>query len=443
MLERMRAVIAAVAMGGAAALCGAVALPAAAGAATVTAPSDLAVSPSPVIVATGAGTPATFTYKSAEAGTARLLDGSGRAVALTTGPAGSGAYSARYGFTFRDEPGAWKLEVRTGGGTATKEFQVHWNTGLDFAASPDVADRGGVVRLSGTLTYGASRGYAGQRVYLAFKPVGGSYGRVGWVTTDGRGRFSADERVDRSGWWRAEFDGTAAAEPATSDSDRVDVRDAARRTRVTGFDASPDPVRAGGTLRLRGRLEIGGGDFWRGFPDHRVRILFKPDGGYRWQYVTSAWTGDRGFFAADVRARTSGWWRAEFEAVTGATGSVSSSDYVTVRAPRPVPPPAADTRVIRFNAAPEPVGYGRYLTFRGALQVWDDGWEGYGHQKVTVWFKKAGGSWHYVKTLRTNVSGKFWGRTKATRSGSWKVVFPGDDEARRSSSRADWVRVKH
>ncbi|MGW5260536.1 hypothetical protein ACWEQG_06170 [Microbispora sp. NPDC004025] len=441
MLKRIQAAIAAVVLGGAVL----VALPATAGAATAAGPSDLTVSPNPVVVAGGSGTTATFTFKASQKGAARLVDRDGRAVPLDPAPAGPGVYAAKYGFTFKDEPGVWKLQVRADGGTASKEFQVHWTTDLDFDASPDVVERGGRIRLTGALTYldGAGRqAYDGQRVDIAFKPVGGSYSRVGSVTTDRNGRFSVDERADSTGWWRAEFAGATDAEPATSDSDRVDVRAAASRTRITGFDASPEPVDAGDTLRLRGRLEISGFAGWSGYPGRSVKILFKPAGGYRWQYVTSDRTDSRGRFAADVTARTSGWWRAEFEATAGAAYSASATDYVTVRVPRPVPPPRAGTRVILFNAAPEPVKYHRYLTFRGKLQVWDHGWEGYGHQKVTVWFKKAGGSWHYVKTLWTNGSGKLWGKTTASASGYWKVVFAGNGEAGPSSSRSDWVRVK-
>ena len=444
MLKRIHAVIAAVALGGAVL----VALPATAGAATAAGPSDLAVSPSPVVVASGAGTTATFTYKAPDKGAARLVDRDGRTVPLDPAPAGYGAYTAKYGFTFSDEPGVWTLQVQAGGGVATKEFQVHWTTDLDFDAAPDVVDKGDRIKLSGTLTYRNGAGpqaYDGQKVYIAFKPVDGSYSRVGSVTTDRNGRFSLDQTADRTGWWRAEFEGASDAEPATSDSDKVDVKVKASRTRITGFDASPEPVDAGKTLRLRGRLEISGFAGWSGYPGRQVKILFKPAGGYSWQHVTTDWTDSNGRFSADVRARTSGWWRAEFEGATGAGYSASATDYVTVRVPRPTPPPPAPkahTRIVQFNASPEPVKYHRYLTFTGQLQVWDHPWEGYGHQKVTVWFKKPGGSWHYAKTLWTNSTGRFWGKTTASASGYWRVVFGGNGEADGSKSRIDWVRVK-
>ncbi|WP_169949553.1 hypothetical protein [Microbispora sp. H11081] len=435
MLKRIQAAIAAVVMGGAVL----VALPAAAGAATAAGPSALTVSPSPVVVSAGSGTTATFTYKASDRGAARLVDRDGRVVLLRPTPAGYGVYSAKYGFTFDDEPGVWKLQVRAGGGTASKEFQVHWTTDLDFDAAPDVVDRGDRIKLTGALTFRDGDGpqaYDGQRVDIAFKPVGGSYSRVGSVTTDRRGRFSVYQKADRTGWWRAEFAGATDAEPATSDSDRVDVKAAVSRTRITGFDASPEPVDVGDTLRLRGRLEISGFAGWSGYPGRGVKILFKPAGGYSWQYVTTDRTDSHGRFAVDVTAEVSGTWRAQFEGTGGAAYTASATDYVTVSVPR------AGTRVVQFNASPEPVKYRKYLTFTGQLQVWDHGWEGYGHQKVTVWFKKPGGSWHYVKTLWTNGSGKLWGKTTASASGYWKVVFAGNGEARPSSSGTDWVRVK-
>jgi hypothetical protein len=48
-----------------------------------------------------------------------------------------------------------------------------------------------------------------------------------------------------------------------------------------------------------------------------------------------------------------------------------------------------------------------------------------------------------VKTIWTNDSGWFTGKTRAYKSGSWKVVFYGDKHTDGSTSRRDWVRVKH
>ncbi|MFF3669272.1 hypothetical protein [Microtetraspora malaysiensis] len=441
MLKRISAVAAALALGSVALL----ASPAHATEAPAT-PTALQASPDPVVVGDGGGRPATFGFTAGEGtGSARLVDPSGKNVPLTV--SGGPNYTASYTFNFNDEPGAWKLVATAtkDGATAesTKGFAVHWITDLDFSASPDVVDRDGRVWLSGALKYkegGSWKAYDKQAVQISFKPVGGSYGAVRTVTTDAYGRFRVAQNVDRSGWWRAEYAGSAETEGTVSDSDRVDVRDRARTSRVW-FDASPEQVNTGATVRLRGKVEAGAWNSWDSVRGAKVNLLFKADGGYSWRYVTSAWTGRDGRFAADVTANASGWWRAEYAGGDGVRGS-HADDHVTVVRPPVEPPASLDTRVISFDAYPEPVRYGKYLSFKGKLQAWDGRWAGYGHQKVTVWFKTKTGSWKYVKSTWTNGSGKFWTKTKATKSGYWKVVFAGNDEADGSSSARDWVRVK-
>ncbi|GIH72100.1 hypothetical protein [Sphaerimonospora thailandensis] len=449
MLKRIHALVAAVAMGGAMFI----ALPAAATTAPP-APEHLAVSPNPVIVSTDAGTTATFTFETADTGSARLVDPHGHHVSLTV--SGTGTYTATRTFTSADRPGWWKLvatATKDGESTrATQPFQVKVQvqraTSLDFDASPDRVGRGDRVNLRGTLKVkeGAWQGYRDQRVNIMFKPLGGSYSRVATVTTDSHGRFWTNERAWRSGWWRAEFAGTSDSQAAVSDSDRVDVRASARDSRITGFDASPEPVADGGTLHLRGTLQIGDRWDWDGHRGQRVKIMFKPDGGYGWRYVTSDRTDYRGRFQADVTATASGWWRAEYAGSYGVRGSVSTADHVRVRTPEPpvvVIPRSAATRIVKFNAGPEPVKRGRTMYFRGTLQIWDRGWDGYGHQKVIVQFKKAGTHrWKTVRHTWTNGSGKFYTKKKASRSGTWRVVFAGNADAKRSYSHRDYVWVR-
>jgi hypothetical protein len=100
-----------------------------------------------------------------------------------------------------------------------------------------------------------------------------------------------------------------------------------------------------------------------------------------------------------------------------------------------------DTRITRFKASPRTVDYGGYVRFKGKLQANDDGWESYGDQKVTLWFRSKQG-WKRVKNAYTNDSGNFSIKAKARTSGSWKVLFGGNDEADGSSSSKKWVRVE-
>lgn len=171
-----------------------------------------------------------------------------------------------------------------------------------------------------------------------------------------------------------------------------------------------------------------------------MAITFRADGSDRWEYVTSDVTSRSGRFWASTSAQTSGWWRAEFRGASGIRGSVSDGDWVRVNQP---PPSKADSRLIKFNAYPEPVKRGKYLKFKGKLQIDDDGfWEGY-QGKVRLYFKPKGAdSYQYVKSTWSTGSGNLYTKVKAWKSGYWKFVFRGDGDAYGDTSRRDYVRVK-
>ncbi|WP_214110364.1 hypothetical protein [Acrocarpospora catenulata] len=216
-------------------------------------------------------------------------------------------------------------------------------------------------------------------------------------------------------------------------------------TDINRFGASPEPIKAGNVLTLSGKLVVNGPQGWRGYGDQKVWIAFKQAGSHSWKRVGYDYTNWRGEFSVGIKAWRTGWWRAEFDGVAERSHpATSDSDQVDVTKPDPVVViPDKDSRIIRFNASPEPVKYGKYLSLRGTLQVeqrWD--WDGYGDAKITIWFRAKGGSWKYVKTTWTNSSGKFFTKTKATKSGDWKAVFAGERHIDPSSSARDYVKVK-
>ncbi|WP_326823924.1 hypothetical protein [Streptosporangium sp. NBC_01756] len=210
-------------------------------------------------------------------------------------------------------------------------------------------------------------------------------------------------------------------------------------TKIVDFDASPDDVTRGHTLKVSGRLLRDAGS-WRDYYGQSVTITFRERGTDAYRHVAKVRTGRGGWFATGVKAEATGWWRAEFDGHGGAKGSVSDTDQVTVRDPEPEPE-RADSRVIKFNASPEPVRYGRYLKFTGKLQVDDSGWEGH-RAKVALYFKAKGShKWGYVKTTWSNGSGNLYTKAKGYRSGYWKFVFRGDGDYYGDSSGSDYVRV--
>ena len=308
----------------------------------------------------------------------------------------------------------------------------------EFDADPDRVGQGHGIRVSGKLL-AADQGYAGQRVKITFRARGTDAFRDVTTAATGRGGwFAAKVKARTTGWWRAEFGGNAEARSSVSDTDRVSVRHRDRDSRIVGFDARPEPVAKGDKLGFSGALQIEGR---RGLPGQRVAILFKADGSRKWEYVTSDVTGRHGRFWASATAQASGWWRADFRGAKGVNGSASDGDWVKVVEPEPEE--KAVTRLIKFNASPEPVKRGKYLRFRGVLQVDDDGlWEPY-QGKVRLYYKAKGSdSYTYVKSTWSNQSGKVYTKVKAWKSGRWKFVYSGDEDTHGDASRTDYVRVK-
>ncbi|MET7466057.1 hypothetical protein [Nonomuraea sp. NPDC005501] len=453
MLQRIRTAAIVLAMGAG----GLVMAPAASAAAapaisTVPAVSKVSVSPGSPIVVFDKAVTATFSFTTKDAGSTELQlkppgVSAGSPVTLTAKPFGQWTkWTGTRAFEAKDA-GTWNiLAVAHGSGssgeksvTGTFEVRKALDTKIvDFDADPDQVSRGDALKVSGTLL-ADGKGYAGQSVTITFREQGtDAYRHVAEATTGAGGGFAARVAADATGWWRAEFGGNGQAAASVSDTDRVDVRVRDRGTAINGFDATPEPVDKGAALRFDGSLRSGG----HGLPGQRVAVQFKARGSDRWEYVTSDVTGRHGRFAASATATGSGWWRAVYRGTRGFDGSASQADWVRVVQPTPPPVEKADTRVVAFNAYPEPVKRGKYLKVKGLLQIDDEGtWEGYAG-KVALYLKPAHSrSWQYVKTTWSSDSGKLSTKVKAWKSGSWKLVFAGDDDTWGDTGRSDYVRV--
>ncbi|GGP82192.1 hypothetical protein [Streptosporangium pseudovulgare] len=247
---------------------------------------------------------------------------------------------------------------------------------------------------------------------------------------------------DREGRWSyiAVAHGENGKEDTESGRFTVDVVRRVLDTRIAEFNAWPEPVRKGARLSVNGRLLAYGRHGWHGYAGRTVDILFRADGSSRWEKVGSDRTDRYGRFSESGTAERSGTWRAVFDGGRYVDGASSGTDHVRVLEPQPEPE-RGTSRVIRFNASPEPVRHGRYLTFTGRLQVDDSGWEGY-RAKVGLYFKPAGSSkWQRVKNAWSNGAGHLYTKARAYRSGHWKFVFAGDDDFRPDSSGSDYVKV--
>ncbi|MCK2217253.1 hypothetical protein MF672_026200 [Actinomadura sp. ATCC 31491] len=449
MLQRIRVAAFAVMIGAGALVALAPAAASAAPQNTVTI-GQVYITPKPPIDVTSGPVTATFTFftKGADTATLQLKPPLGvysSVGALTKSP---GHEWTRWTGTkkFETSPtGTWSyLATATGGGqekSSTGTFEVVVKKAADtsfasFGVRPGVVDRGDAVKVFGRLL-ADGKGYPGQSVSIQFRGRhSGDFREVAKVTTGDGGWFGAGVRVRESGSFRAVFAGTSAAKAATSDLARVLVRHRVVNSTIAGFDARPEPVVKGDSLTFTGALLAEGRD---GLPGQRVAIFFRAAGSSQWEYVTSAVTGRHGRFEAAATAVASGWWRAQYVGTRGVNGTVSGADWVTVDQPAPA---KADTRLSKFNAYPEPIARGKYLTFKGKLQISDEGtWEGYAG-KVALYFKKAGsGKWEYVKMFRSSDSGRLYVKAKAWDSGYWRFVYQGDGDTYGSYSRTDYVRV--
>jgi hypothetical protein len=359
MLKRTRAAAVAVAVGaGAIALAPPAAAAPLAAAAARTAPdpvvSNVAITPDPVVV-TGAPVTAKFAFTTRHTGDVEFrLRAPGAAwatVKLTPEPHG---LETRWTASKEFGPGAagqWSyVAVARAAGkpddTASGKFTVESRKVLDtrivdFGARPDPIDRGDTLTVRGRLQLDGRLGwdgYAGREVAILFRADGSSrWTRVAGDRTDADGRFSADTAAVRSGSWRAEFGGDHGAEGVSSPADHVTVREPEPEpepelgdSRISSFNASPEPVRHGRHLKFRGTLQVRDGWGWDG---HRakVRLYFKPDGARRWHHVKNTWSTGSGKIYTKARAYRSGHWKLVFKGDGDFYGDSSRADHVRVR----------------------------------------------------------------------------------------------------------------
>ncbi|MFI7325432.1 HtaA domain-containing protein [Streptomyces rubiginosohelvolus] len=204
---------------------------------------------------------------------------------------------------------------------------------ISFNASPEPVGKGSKLKVVGTLqTVGATddvwRPLAKTPVVIEFRAKGAkTWSRATSVTTDKNGVATASVTAVKDGTWRARYAGTADRAAAVSSSDNVDVK---LRTAVSGFNASPEPVRKGRTITVKGTLRSLDGT-WKNASGQSVSILFKADGSSKWSKLATVKTNSKGVFSKGFTAKKDGTWKAQFTATSSRLGTTSSGDRVDVR----------------------------------------------------------------------------------------------------------------
>ncbi len=113
--------------------------------------------------------------------------------------------------------------------------------------------------------------------------------------------------------------------------------------------------------------------------------------------------------------------------VLGATGLVQPAQA------------AVWTSAISFNASPEPVAAGGFVTLAGTAGFTKSGNEGV----VRFYFRRADATtFTYITVAKTSSSGAFSMRTKQTTSGHWKAVYAGNSIRKPVPSVLDYVEAK-
>ncbi|MFD5350132.1 HtaA domain-containing protein, partial [Streptomyces anulatus] len=204
---------------------------------------------------------------------------------------------------------------------------------VSFNASPEPVGKGSKLKVVATLQTASAtdnvwRPLTKTPVVIEFRSKGGkTWSRATTVTTDSKGVVSASVTAVKDGTWRARYAGTADRAAAVSSSDNVDVK---LRTAVSGFNASPEPVRKGRTITVKGTLRSLDGT-WKNASGQSVIILFKADGSSKWSKLATVRTNGKGVFSKGFTAKKDGTWKAQFKATSSRLGTIGSGDRVDVR----------------------------------------------------------------------------------------------------------------
>lgn len=204
---------------------------------------------------------------------------------------------------------------------------------VSFNASPEPVAKGGKLKVVATLqTAGATddvwRPLAKAPVVIEFRTKGGkTWSRATTVDTSSKGVVSTSVTAVKDGTWRARYAGTADRAAAVSTSDNVDVK---LRTAVSKFNASPEPVRKGRTITVKGTLRSLDGT-WKNASGQTVIILFKADGSSKWSKLATVRTNSKGLFSKGFTAKKDGTFKAQFKATSSRLGTTGAGDRVDVR----------------------------------------------------------------------------------------------------------------
>ncbi|WP_189263409.1 hypothetical protein [Streptomyces fuscichromogenes] len=218
-----------------------------------------------------------------------------------------------------------------------------------------------------------------------------------------------------------------------------------KETRLAAMNATPEPVRKGGTLTFTGRLtrpdwnttEADGAKAVVGYSGQPVKLQFKKSGGTSYSTVRTVTSGTGGKLRTTAEASTSGTWRWLFAQNDTSSAATSTGDAVTL----------LKASKLTVNASPEPVAKGAGLTVTGRLtRATTDAattFTGYAGQPVKLQFRKSGSTTYTtVKTVRTNATGHLNTKVTANAAGRWRWSYAGSDTVASVNAASDGVSLR-
>jgi hypothetical protein len=153
--------------------------------------------------------------------------------------------------------------------------------------------------------------------------------------------------------------------------------------------------------------------------------------------------------------------RLAVSAIALAAATVPASAVLAVPALADAGSPRVPTSITGFTATADPQGTltvrvevagtdriehptitrsGSYVTARGQLQHYYNGWKPSAGQQVKIVLEPKGGTkWYWIAQPRTNAAGWFTATVRATVSAHWAASYPGDSTHFAAGSPQSWI----
>ena len=164
------------------------------------------------------------------------------------------------------------------------------------------------------------------------KPVGIVAKRVAGMSWDGtyRARVTMPTSVPLGTWHVSAFAEDNQGNRSTGATTVRDTFVLKYATRITGLNASPEPVRKGAPVVVKGRLQqavVGG---WAAYAGRSVIVQFRKAGAQTWAKVGTTTAGANGTFSFSTTAKATGGWRAFYRGDKAKAKATSAVDKVAL-----------------------------------------------------------------------------------------------------------------